>query len=359
MISSRISVFVCLALAAVSLRGQVYWSSEQPDCGDLWSLEIQNPVDPQGSDVYVCAVGGTFLWLAAGGPWGSTIRVSAPASNPVGVEYWFYDNDGNDLELDTTSGTGNAVTPTNDLTFALNPNQPSQINLLGTSGTNHSNTQTGSVYAEFYCPDQTTCQNILPQLLYSALPTIPWSLSVPLAWDVSDYYSLGSATLWSAVGIDDGASHRVSLAVYNQAEIDSSDPQISTSFTVSVYDQNGNLTGMGTTPPLAPIPTTTGSDGNTYAVADGGTWADLLSDVISTRLPSGPFKVVVDGGDTPCSVEVLQINGASATTLQVGFDALPDDSAATTTRAKALQKTRAHTIRKPRRPLGAFASLPR
>jgi len=352
MVSSRISVFVCLALAAVSLRGQVFWTATPQDCGAIWQVEIQNPVNPQGPDVYTCAVGGTFLWLAAGGPWGSTIRVSAPASNPVGVQYWFYDNNGQELSLDTTAGTGSAVTSTSDLAFALNPNQPSQINLLGTTGTSHSNTQTGTAYAEFYCPDEATCENVLPQLIYSALPTIPWSLSVPIAWDITYGYSLGWNTLWSAVGVDDGASHRVSLAVYNQDQSGTTTP---TSFAVRVYDSNGNLSGTGMTPPLNPIPMD--NTGN-FAIGDGGTWANLLSNVITTRLPSGPFKVVVDGGDTPCSVEVLQVNGTSATTLQVGFDILPDLSVAGSNAAKARHKARTRAARGARRPVGAFPPLP-
>jgi len=352
MLSSRISIFVCLALAAASLRGQVFWTATPQDCGAIWSVEIQNPVDPQGPDVYACAVGGTFLWLAAGGPWGSTIRVSAPESNPVGVQYWFYDNDGNDLSLDTTIGTGGAVSSGTGKYFALYANQPLQINLLGkTNDINYRNTQTGTVYAEFFCPDEATCENILPQLIYSALPTIPWSLSVPIAWDVTYWYSVGRATLWSAVGVDDGASRRVSLAVYNQDESGTTSP---TSFAVSVYDSNGNLAGMGATPPLNPIPM---DDTDTYALGEGGTWADLLSNVITTRLPSGPFKIVVDGGDVPCSVEVLQVTGSSATTLQVGFDNPPDLVITANTGATALQKERARTARKPRRIVGAFAPL--
>jgi hypothetical protein len=46
----------------------------------------------------------------------------------------------------------------------------------------------------------------------------------------------------------------------------------------------------------------------------------MLSDVVTTPLPSGPFKIVVDGGPIYSAVEVLQFNGPSATALQVGYD---------------------------------------
>ena len=360
MVSSRIGMFVCLVLAAVSVRGQVYWSSTEPDCGNLWEVSYPNPTGGGGT-VYSCAVGGTFLWLAAGGAWGTSLRVSAPATNAVGVEYWFYDTNGQELSLDSTVGTGSSVSSGSTVTFALNANQPSQINLLGTTGTNYGNTQTGSAYAEFYCPDEVTCANILPQLIYSALPTVPWSLSVPISWDVTEMYPIGWATAWSAVGVDNGGLRRVSIAVYNQNAVDSSSSPTPSTYAVRVYDQNGNLAGAGTTPPLAPI--LLDSDG--YAITDGGTWGALLSCSsgcpLTTPLPSGPFKVVVDGGSSYCSVEVLQVNGTSATTLQVGFEGsgAANIGTAGTTGANALQKTHSRVTGRPRQPHGAFAPLPR
>ena len=102
--------------------------------------------------------------------------------------------------------------PVTDVNFALFANQPAEIDLLGATrnAPNYGTTATGSVYAMFYCPDAATCSNVLPQLIYSALPTYPWSLSVPIAWDNSVW------TQWSAVGIDDGGTHRVSLVIYNE-----------------------------------------------------------------------------------------------------------------------------------------------
>jgi hypothetical protein len=145
-------------------------------------------------------------------------------------------------------------------------------------------------------------------LLYSALPGTPWSLSVPIAWDTQVW------TQWSAVGIDDGGARRVSLVVSNQ---DTS----AKSYTVRVYNSNGTLAGTGTTPSIPPLRPQ--SDGS---LEQGGTFGALLSDVISTPLPSGVFKILVDGGSNFSAVEMLQVNGASATTLQVAFDSAPGSS---------------------------------
>jgi hypothetical protein len=75
-------------------------------------------------------------------------------------------------------------------------------------------------------------------------------------------------------------------------------------------------------------------------------------------LPSGPFKVVVDGGSVPSIVEVLQFNGPSATTLQVAeddglFAASVKGGAAPATRVKV---ARPHRVIKSRQ---VFKPLPR
>ena len=299
-----------IAVAAATIHSQptngaVYWSTVAPDCS---SLAGESPVaigNSSGKTVgYACYVSGTFVWLAAGGGWSSAIRVAAPASAAIGVDYTFYDASGNNLKLDTTVGSGN------DVNFALSPNQPAEIGLLGSTSDapKYSSTATGSVYAVFYCPDATTCANVVPQLLYSALPGTPWALSVPISWDTELW------TQWSAEGIDDGGTHRVSLVIYNE-------DTTATSYTVRVYDSTGSLAGTGTTPPIPPLqPLSTGSFG------EGGTYGALLSDVIATRLPPGVFKILVDGGSKYSAVEVLQFNGQSATALQVAYDSAPGSS---------------------------------
>ena len=177
-----------IALAAATLdsqptNGAVYWSTVAPNCT---SLAGESPVaitNSSGKTIgYSCYVSGTFVWLAAGGGWSSSIRVAAPASAAIGVDYTFYDTSGNNLKLDTTIGGGSSTTSDNDVNFALSANQPAEVGLLGaTSGApKYASTATGSVYGVFYCPDATTCANVVPQLLYSALPGTPWALSVPI-----------------------------------------------------------------------------------------------------------------------------------------------------------------------------------
>jgi hypothetical protein len=309
---------IVLAVAAVyGQSGPVYWSTTQPDCSSLnneTAVEITSGTTILG---YSCYVSGTFVWLAAGGvdykpaKWGSAIRVAAPASAPIGVDYKFYDTTGAAQSMDTT---GSMTSSGNEVSFALNANQPSEVDLLGATrnAPSYGTTATGSVYAVFYCPDAGTCSNVLPQLIYSALPTYPWSLSVPIAWDNSVW------TQWSAEGIDDGAPgpHRVSLVIFNET-------QTAASYTVEVYNSSGTLVGTGTTPSIPGAPTL--SDGS---LGEAGTYAALLSQVISTPLPSGVFKILVDGGSSYSAVEVLQIDGASATTLQVAYDTAPTASAA-------------------------------
>jgi hypothetical protein len=303
-----------LALAAGLMHGQptngaVYWSTNSSlDCSSLGESSPTAITNSAGATIgYSCYVSGTFVWLAAGGGWSTSIRVAAPASGAVGVDYSFYDPSGKNLNLDTTLGGNLARTSGNDVNFALQTNQPAEVGLLGATSNapSYSNTATGTVYAVFYCPDAITCENVLPQLIYSNLPAVPWSLSVPIAWDSLTW------SQWSAEGIDDGGAHRVSLAIYN-------DDTTATIFTVRVYDSTGALVGTGTTPSIPGLPVLT--DGS---YGEGGTYAALLSDVVKTKLPSGVFKILIDGGSNYSGVEVLQVNGQSATTLQVAYDTAP------------------------------------
>jgi len=319
----RVKVFrymALMALAAAALHSQpiavpgtqppvtgpVYWSTTAPDCS---SLAGESPVaitNASGTVGYSCYVSGTFVWLAAGGGWSTAIRVAAPASAAIGVDYSFYDPSGNNLKLDSTSG-GSAAASGDDVNFAMSTNQPAEIDLLGATSDapKYTNTATGTVYAVFYCPDATTCGNVLPQLLYSALPATPWSMSVPIAWDTA------LATQWSAVGVDDGGAHRVSLVIYNE-------DITPTSYMIWVYDSTGNIAGSGTTPSILPLQSLANG-----AYGEGGTYGAMLSDVVVTPLPSGLFKIIIDGGTIYSAVEVLQFNGPSATALQVGYDSQP------------------------------------
>jgi hypothetical protein len=328
-----------MAVAAATLDGQpvngpVYWSTVAPDCT---SLAGESPVaiaNSTGKTIgYSCYVSGTFVWLAAGGGWGTSIRVAAPASAAIGVDYTFYDASGNNLKLDTTMGSGSSTTSGNDVNFALSTNQPAEVGLLGATSNApaYNSTATGSVYAVFYCPDAVTCGNVTPQLLYSG------AVSVPVSWDTELW------TQWSAEGIDDGGTHRVSLVIYNE-------DMTAASYTVRVYDSTGSLAGTGTTPTIPALqPLGNGSLG------EGGTYGALLSDVISTRLPPGVFKVLVDGGSKYSAVEVLQFNGLSATALQVGYDSAPGSSS----RAASVERMNIRSARVASTPKQVFSGIER
>ncbi len=278
-----------------------YYTNPAPNCPN--SQGVTEVDDDSGQKIgSACSVSGTFVWFAAGGPpnnpWKSSIRVAAPDTGAIKAEYLFYDTSGNDLPLDVVFGDGTQINDATGINAILNPNQPLEVDLLGaTSNPSHNTTQTGSVYAQFLCPDDVTCSKVGAQLVYSALPKIPWSLSVPL----------GSFTMYnttySAQGIDDGGTHRVSFVLYNNGNTD-------TAFNVYVYDSDGNLAATGVTPIIP---------GYNSVTDQGGTYGALLSQVVTEGLPSGLFKVVFDGGTAGehSLVEVLQFDGASATNLQV------------------------------------------
>lgn len=303
-------VLIAAGLNAQPTNGAVYWSKTSPDCSSLYAFGSPETAEPilnqRGATVgYSCYVSGTFPWLAAGGQWSTAIRVAAPASAPIGVDYELFDTNGNPLTMDTA---GFYATSSSDVNFALYANQPSEIDLLGATGTGpgHSVTATGSVYVTIYCPDATTCGNVLPQLIYSALPSQPWSLSGTLVWDATGIYlSSLASTQFSAEGIDDGVTHRVSLVIYN-------DDVAATTYTISVFNSAGTLVGQGTTPSVP--------SGATTVLGQGGTYGALLSSIIPTPLPSGVFKVLIDGGTLLSEVEMIQFNGTSATTMQVAYD---------------------------------------
>jgi hypothetical protein len=333
-----------VALAAAALNSQpantpVYWSTAPPDCSGLAGESPIAITNSSGTMIgYSCYVSGTFVWLAAGGGWSASIRVAAPASAAIGVDYTFYDASGNDLKLDAAIGGGSSIASVNDVNFALSANQPAEIGLLGATSTapKYSSTATGSVYAVFYCPDAATCANVVPQLLYSALPATPWSLSVPISWDTELW------TQWSSEGIDDGGARRVSLAIYNE-------DTTAASYTVRVYDSTGSLAGMGMTPSIPPLR----SLGN-GSFGEGGTYGTLLSDVIAARLPPGVLKILVDGGTKYSAVEVLQFNGPSAAALQVAYDSAPGSpSSGASVRRRSV--SRARVMSTPRTVFGALA----
>jgi hypothetical protein len=326
-----------IAIAAGALRSQptngpVYWSATKPDCSSLQQTAA-SIMNSSGAVIgYSCYVSGTFVWFATGGGWTSKIRVGAPSTAPIGVEYTFYDNNGNDLNIDTKSGSSSATASANEVSFALTANQPSEIVMFGatSSAPTYAPTTTGTVRAVYYCPDATTCQNVLPQLVYLQQPTHPWLATVPLSSDTAVWPT------WSAEGVDDGVTNVVSFAVYNEGTT-------ATSFNIYIYDSAGELVATGTTPS---IPPSLLLNGGTYGEA--GTYGATLRTVIGSPLPSGIFMILIDGGNEDCEVLMLQFGGLqypapSMSSMQVAYDSSPVRPPRSPPRSERARQKSAHS----------------
>jgi hypothetical protein len=287
--------------------GAQWWSTDPNlDCTSFHSLVHEISL-ASGGKGYACGVTGLFIWSAAGGNWKTSIRMAAPASGAVGVQYVFYDQDGRRISLDTIFGSARAAGDTVGL--ALSANQASEVQLLGASGDGpqHGRTQTGSVFAVLLCPDAGTCATVVPRLVLSPAPLAPWLLNVPIAWDATFSFlqPSGVATRWSATGIHSDTDV-LTFAIYNG----SSTPA---TYAVRVYDSNGALAGQGVTPP---IPAGNGVDGA------GGTRGFLLSDVVGATIPAGVVKVTIEGAGATSAIFV-QFSGESAISLDATHDVVP------------------------------------
>jgi hypothetical protein len=284
--------------------GAQWWSTDPNlSCSAYHSLIYEVPL-ASGGKGYACGVTGTFVWFAAGGSWSTSIRMAAPASGAVGVQYLFFDEDGNGISLDTVAGTAQASG--NSIGLVIGANQPSEVRLLGATSDAalYQKTQTGSVFGIFLCSSSATCATVNPQ---SSMSAPGWSLSVPIAWDstFSPLQPVGISTRWSAVGIND-ATHLLSFAIYNQSAV-------ATTYSVRVYAADGSIAAESVTPL---IPASSGADGA------GATRGFLLTDVIGTTLPQGLLKVTVEG-DGLSSALFLQFSGNSGTTLPTSPEFIP------------------------------------
>lgn len=310
-----VAVFALSAATGFALpptTGAQWWSTDPNlNCSAYRSLIYEVPL-ASGGKGYACGVTGTFVWSAAGGSWGTSIRLAAPASGAVGVQYLFFDEDGNRISLDTIAGAAQASG--NSIGLAMSVNQPSEVRLLGASSDAplYRKTQTGSVFGIFLCSSAATCATVNPQLLYSSLSVPGWSPSVPIAWDstFSPLQPSGLTTRWSAVGIND-ATHLLSFAIYNQSAA-------STTYSVRVYAADGSLAAESVTPL---IPASGGADGA------GATRGFLLTDVIGTALPRGILKVTVEG-DGLSSAFFLQFSGGFSTALPTSPEFIPGSASA-------------------------------
>ena len=300
------------AFALPPTTGAQWWSTDPNlNCSAYRSLIYEVPLASGGTG-YACGITGTFVWYAAGGSWGTSIRMAAPASGAVGVQYLFFDENGNRISLDTIAGGAQASG--NSLGLVSSANQPSEVRLLGASNDapRYQNTQTGSVFGVFLCSTSAACATVTPQLLYSSTSVPGWSPSVPIAWDstFSPLQPVGLSTSWSAVGIND-ATHLLSFAIYNQSAA-------STAYTVRVHAGDGSLAAESVTPL---IPGSGGADGA------GAARGFLLTDVVGTALPRGILKVTVEG-DGLSSALFLQFSGSSATTIPASPEFIPSIGAA-------------------------------
>ncbi len=287
--------------------GAQWWSTDPNlNCTAFRSLIYEVPL-ASGGKGYACGVTGTFVWFAAGGSLGTSIRIAAPASGAVGVQYLFFDQDGNRISLDTIAGASQASG--NSLGLVIGANQPSELRLLGASSDAplYQKTQTGSVFGVFLCSSSAACATVIPQLLYSSVSPPGWSLSVPIAWDstFSPLQPVGLSTRWSAVGIND-PTHVISFAIYNQAAV-------ATTYSIRVYGADGSIAAESVTPL---IPASGGADGA------GATRGFLITDLVGTALPQGLLKVTVEG-DGLSSALFLQFSGGSVTSLPTSPEFIP------------------------------------
>lgn len=286
MITRLLPAAVALLFAGAALNAQnqpVYWSTIQPNCGSFASRQLSN-------GGYVCEHYGLLPWYSAGAGWRSAIRTQAPSLGAVAIYYFFYDNNNNDSAPDSYYYNGSSFLNQHAVSFALFANEPAEVDVLGlpTEAPSYSRTTaTGHVLVNVQCPDATTCSQASAQLMYSALPSQPWSLSVPIVWFNQE------TNAYSAVGIDDGLSQKVAIVIYN-------DSTLQETFQLRVYNSIGNEIS--------------GSPAS-ITLASGNTTGRLLRDLFP-GLPTGIFKIKLTGSFYSSFV-ALQFNGPSATSLIV------------------------------------------
>ena len=294
--SFQITALMLMGFSAAQAQQQpIYWSTTQPDCGSYKSLQLSN-----GN--YVCEVYGIFPWFAAGAGWKTSIRTAAPASAPIAAFYSYYDTNGNAAALDANYVDGAGVTSgQNYFSFALNANEPAQLDLLGLPAEAPTYSQTaaqGLILAYIQCPDASTCSQATTQLMYSALPSQLWSLSIPIVWNAQ----LGA--VWSSWGFDDGQKQIFSFVISNSSNV-------AQTYAVYIYDSLGNLMTRINTPSIPSL----------------GTYAQVLDSFLGNKTPGGLFKITVAGLGFS-AFEALQFNAGSATTLVV----FPEGSASLVTK---------------------------
>ena len=297
--SNRLLFLTGMTVLGISIaRGQPAWqnpgtTTPSPDCSPF-QQEYGN------APAWYCVYQGVFPWFDAGGGWTTVLRVSAPASGAIQVAYSFIEK--------ATDGTirapildfkqyGDATTTSGSrVVFALNPNQPSELTLVGRhpDGINPAEAK-GSVTVTINCPDKATCAAVTPQLIYTELPAASWYLSAPISTTVS-LPSQPRVLTWSTVGVNNpqGGSQTkqfMTYAIYNNSGSDRP-------YTLTAYDKNGAVVGVRTTENVMPDVSI----------------AEVLDESSMPGLPAGLIKLTVSGTG-PSIVTFLQFIGPAATAL--------------------------------------------
>src|SRR3954471_15591240 len=120
--SAVLALSAATGFALPPTTGAQWWSTDPNlNCTAYRSL-IYEVTLASGGKGYACGVTGTFVWFAAGDSLGSSLRMAAPASGAVRIQYLFFDEDGNRISLDTI--TQGAQTSTDSLGLVTSANQP-------------------------------------------------------------------------------------------------------------------------------------------------------------------------------------------------------------------------------------------
>jgi hypothetical protein len=135
----------------------------------------------------------------------------------------------------------------------------------------------------------------------------------------------------------------VSFVVYNEGTI-------AASFNLYVYNSAGALVATGTTPSIPPLQSLGGG-----IYGEGGTYGATLRTVITGGLPSGVFKILIDGGTVDSAVQMFQFTGPSLSSMQVAYDSAPSSTAVA---AAAVRQAHAGRARKVSNPKRVFDALP-
>jgi hypothetical protein len=284
MMKKLFPIVAMLLLGGTALNAQTYWSTTQPNCGSFASRQLNN-------GGYVCEHYGVLPWYSAGAGWTSAIRTQAPSTDAIAVFYSFWDKNDNASALDSSYLGGSSFLNQSVVSFALYANEPSEVDILGLPSEAPAYKTTdasGYVVVAVQCPDATTCSQASAQLLYSALPSQPWSLSVPVVW-------LNQETnAYSAVGIDDGVTNTLAIVIYN-------DEVAQQTVQLHIYNAIGNE--ISQSPVSIQVQGTTGIGLRTLVPG----------------LPAGIYKIK-STGPSYSEFQVLQFSGPSATSLVINSE---------------------------------------